>query len=134
MNKVTIRDKPAETAEPFSTEAVERTGAAIARCSRPRWAISRLSFTPDKAPKHVRNFLRLAQAGVYDGMSLHRVVKGFVIQSGHLPTRREPLNESQQKYVRQTEGGVQRSAARARAPSRWPAWPSPTPPARRSSS
>ena len=58
-----------------------------------------VSFTPDKAPNHVRNFLRLAQSGVYDGMSFHRVVKGFVIQSGHLPTR-GPLGETQQKYVR----------------------------------
>jgi len=33
-------------------------------------------------------------------MTFHRVVKGFVIQSGHLPTR-GPLNETQQKYVRQ---------------------------------
>jgi peptidyl-prolyl cis-trans isomerase B (cyclophilin B) len=33
-------------------------------------------------------------------MSFHRVVKGFVIQSGHLPTR-GPLTEVQQKYVRQ---------------------------------
>jgi peptidyl-prolyl cis-trans isomerase B (cyclophilin B) len=33
-------------------------------------------------------------------MSFHRVVKGFVIQSGHLPTR-GPLNETQQKYLRQ---------------------------------
>ena len=59
-----------------------------------------LSFTPEQAPNHVRNFLRLAQSGVYDGMSFHRVVKGFVIQSGHLPTR-GPLGETQQKYVRQ---------------------------------
>jgi peptidyl-prolyl cis-trans isomerase B (cyclophilin B) len=59
-----------------------------------------LSFLPDKAPSHVRNFLRLAQAGVYDGMAFHRVVKGFVIQSGHLPTRKEPLGERQQSYIR----------------------------------
>ena len=40
-----------------------------------------VSFRPDLAPNHVRNFLRLAEAGVYDGMSFHRVVKGFVIQT-----------------------------------------------------
>jgi cyclophilin family peptidyl-prolyl cis-trans isomerase len=34
-------------------------------------------------------------------MSFHRVVKGFVIQSGHLPTRTAPLGEKQQSYVRQ---------------------------------
>jgi peptidyl-prolyl cis-trans isomerase B (cyclophilin B) len=27
-------------------------------------------------------------------------VKGFVVQSGHLPTRKEPLGETQQRYVR----------------------------------
>ena len=59
-----------------------------------------LEFAPDKAPEHVRNFLRLAQAGVYDGMAFHRVAKGFVIQSGYLPSRREPLSESQQRIVR----------------------------------
>ena len=45
-------------------------------------------------------FLRLAQAGVYDGMAFHPVVKGFVVQSGHLPTRQEPLGERQQSYIR----------------------------------
>ena len=59
-----------------------------------------IDFTPDKAPEHVRNFLRLASAGVYDGTSWHRVVKGFVVQTGHMPTRREPLNEAQQRLVR----------------------------------
>jgi peptidyl-prolyl cis-trans isomerase B (cyclophilin B) len=33
-------------------------------------------------------------------MSFHRVVKGFVVQSGHVPSRQSPLNETQQKYVR----------------------------------
>jgi peptidyl-prolyl cis-trans isomerase B (cyclophilin B) len=99
VNKVTIRDKPAEVPEPFSTEPLEDLARYRAVLDTSMGEIT-LSFTPDKAPNHVRNFLRLAQAGVYDGMSFHRVVKGFVIQSGHLPTR-GPLSETQQKYVRQ---------------------------------
>lgn len=100
VNKVTIRDKPADTPEPFSTESIEELARYRAVLDTSFGGIT-LSFTPDKAPMHVRNFLRLAQAGVYDGMSFHRVVKGFVIQSGHLPTRTAPLGETQQQYVRQ---------------------------------
>ena len=99
VNKVTIRDRPADIPEPFSTEPIEALSRYRAVLDTSMGEIT-LSFTPDKAPNHVRNFLRLAQAGVYDGMSFHRVVKAFVIQSGHLPTR-GPLNEAQQKYVRQ---------------------------------
>jgi cyclophilin family peptidyl-prolyl cis-trans isomerase len=99
VSKVTIRDKPAETAEPFSTEPAADLVPFRAVLDTSLGQIT-LSFTPDQAPMHVRNFLRLAQAGVYDGMSFHRVVKGFVIQSGHLPTRASPLTESQQRYVR----------------------------------
>lgn len=99
VNKVTIRDKPAETPEPFSTESADDLSRYRAVLDTSLGEIT-LSFAPDMAPNHVRNFLRLAQSGVYDGMSFHRVVKGFVIQSGHLPTR-GPLAEAQQKYVRQ---------------------------------
>ena len=48
----------------------------------------------------MRNFLRLASAGVYDGMSIHRVARGFVLQTGFLPTRSEPLDERQERFVR----------------------------------
>lgn len=41
-----------------------------------------LAFYPDVAPEHVANFKRLAEEGVYDGVLWHRVVPGFVIQSG----------------------------------------------------
>jgi peptidyl-prolyl cis-trans isomerase B (cyclophilin B) len=99
VNKVAIRDKPADVPEPFSTESIEDLARYRAVLETSMGEIT-LSFTPAKAPNHVRNFLRLAQSGVYDGMSFHRVVKGFVIQSGHLPTR-GPLGETQQKYVRQ---------------------------------
>jgi len=100
VNKVTIRDRPVEGPEPFSTESVAELARYRVVLETSMGDIT-LSFTPDQAPGHVRNFLRLAQAGVYDGMSFHRVVKGFVIQSGHLPTRIAPLGEAQEKYVRQ---------------------------------
>lgn len=100
ITSVTIRDTPPPEPEPFSTESVEQLAAHRAVLETSAGPIT-IEFFADKAPEHVRNFLRLAQAGVYDGMSFHRVVKGFVIQSGHLPTRTAPLGETQQKYVRQ---------------------------------
>jgi peptidyl-prolyl cis-trans isomerase B (cyclophilin B) len=99
LTKVTIREKPAATPEPFSTESVEELAGYRAVLETSLGSLT-VSFTPDKAPEHVRNFLRLAQAGVYDGMSFHRVVKGFVVQSGHLPTRTAPLSERQQALIR----------------------------------
>jgi peptidyl-prolyl cis-trans isomerase B (cyclophilin B) len=55
---------------------------------------------PDLAPNHVRNFLRLAQSGVYDNMNFHRVVPGFAAQTGSLTTRTGTLTTKQRGYVR----------------------------------
>ncbi len=52
-----------------------------------------LEFLPELAPYHVRNFLRLAQAGFYDGTAFHRVVRDFVLQGGLLSTREPALPE-----------------------------------------
>ena len=98
VRSVVIRDKPAAGPDPFSTESVSELGAYRAVIETSLGNIT-LAFTPDKAPNHVRNFLRLAQAGVYDGMAFHRVVKGFVAQTGYLPSRSEPLSESQERLV-----------------------------------
>jgi peptidyl-prolyl cis-trans isomerase B (cyclophilin B) len=99
IRTVTIREKPAAVPEPFSTESVDQLSAARAVIETSMGNIT-LEFFPDRAPGHVRQFLRLASSGVYDGTSFHRIVKGFVIQGGHMPTRREPLDEKQQTYVR----------------------------------
>jgi peptidyl-prolyl cis-trans isomerase B (cyclophilin B) len=99
IRSVAIRDKPAPMPEAFSTEGAADLSAYRAVLETSVGAIV-LEFAPDKAPEHVRNFLRLAQAGVYDGMGVHRVARGFVIQTGYMPSRSEPLSESQQRLVR----------------------------------
>jgi len=99
IKTVTIREKPAPVPEPFSTETVEQLSAARAVIETSLGNIT-FEFFPDRAPGHVRQFLRLASSGVYDGTSFHRIVKGFVIQGGHMPTRRGPLDEKQQAFVR----------------------------------
>jgi peptidyl-prolyl cis-trans isomerase B (cyclophilin B) len=99
IKTVTIREKPAPVPEPYSTETVEQLSATRAVIETSMGNIT-LEFFPDRAPGHVRQFLRLAVSGVYNGTSFHRIVKGFVIQGGHMPTRREPLDEKQQAFVR----------------------------------
>ena len=41
-----------------------------------------IEFLPKKAPNHVKNFKQLASSGFYDGCTFHRVIPGFMIQSG----------------------------------------------------
>jgi cyclophilin family peptidyl-prolyl cis-trans isomerase len=41
-----------------------------------------IEFFPDDAPKAVENFRLLAEHGYYDGLTFHRIVKGFMIQGG----------------------------------------------------
>ncbi len=102
VRTVTIRDKPPPEVPPFTTESDAQLAAyrAVLETTHGRIAID---FYPDRAPNHVRNFLRLVDAGVYDGIAFHRVVPGFVIQSGHLPARRDPLTDRQQRFVQNLE-------------------------------
>jgi cyclophilin family peptidyl-prolyl cis-trans isomerase len=42
----------------------------------------RFEFSPDKAPKHVEQFIGRARQGYYDGSAFHRVVANGIIQGG----------------------------------------------------
>jgi peptidyl-prolyl cis-trans isomerase B (cyclophilin B) len=98
ITSVTIRDIPPSAPEPFSTESIEQLARYRAVIDTSAGALT-IAFDPQKAPEHVRNFLRLAHAGVFDGMAFHRVVKGFAVQTGSLDSR-GALSEKQQKLVR----------------------------------
>lgn len=61
-------------AEPYSTHhaviTVEQYGEI------------KLELDGDTAPITVRNFVALAKSGFYDGLTFHRIIKGFMIQGG----------------------------------------------------
>lgn len=42
----------------------------------------KLELYPDVAPQSVANFVELAKAGFYDGLTFHRIIKDFMIQGG----------------------------------------------------
>jgi peptidyl-prolyl cis-trans isomerase B (cyclophilin B) len=95
IRHVTIRDTPPE---PFITDSVEDLARYRAVLETSAGPIT-IEFFPQKAPETVRQFLRLTDAGVYNGMAFHRVAPGFVIQTGALSSRPAPLTEKQQKLV-----------------------------------
>ncbi len=41
-----------------------------------------IELYPEKAPNHVKRFKELADSGKYDGVVFHRVIEGFMAQSG----------------------------------------------------
>ena len=102
IRTVTIRERPAPVPEPFVSASAEEMAKQRVVLET---SLGNITFElfPDRAPNHVRQFLRLAASGVYEGTTFHRVVPGFVIQGGYLATRKEPLDERQQGYVRTLE-------------------------------
>ena len=93
-----IRDTPPPEPTPFETETAAQLAGYRAVLETTMGEVT-LEFIPDRAPGHVRNFLRLARLGVYDGTAFHRVVPGFVVQTGALTSRKAPLTQKQRPFV-----------------------------------
>ena len=64
------RNATMEVKNPVATMEVENYGTV------------KIELYPDQAPETVANFIALANRGFYDGLTLHRVVKDFMIQGG----------------------------------------------------
>ena len=98
IKTVRIRDTPPPEPTPFETETAAQLAGYRAVLETTMGEVT-LEFFPDRAPGHVRNFLRLAKLGVYDGTAFHRVVPGFVVQTGALSSRKAPLTQKQRPFV-----------------------------------
>lgn len=98
ITRATVRERPPATAAPFVETPVEQLAQYRARLETTLGAIT-VSFAPDVAPQNVRNFLRLAELGVYDGTAFHRVVPGFAVQGGDLSSREGRLTQKQRRHV-----------------------------------
>jgi len=48
----------------------------------------------DQSPKHKKNFIELAEKGFYDSLIFHRVINGFMIQTGDPDSKGLPATEN----------------------------------------
>ena len=96
--RATVRDRPPELPPPFSEEGDAELGDYRVVLETLHGEIG-IEMLPETAPHHVRNFLRLAALGAYDGTAFHRVVPGFVVQTGWMDTRDRPVPESIEKHI-----------------------------------
>jgi cyclophilin family peptidyl-prolyl cis-trans isomerase len=60
---------------------LDRARTSVARITTPKGDMV-FSFYSEEAPQHSAAFMKLADAGFYDGLAFHRVEPGFVIQGG----------------------------------------------------
>lgn len=81
----TVEEK--ETAVEETTAAVKETSAVTpegeyADIKIRDYGTITIKLDHDAAPETVDNFLRLAASGFYDGLTFHRIIKGFMMQGG----------------------------------------------------
>lgn len=78
---------------PFAADKAPAGKVEVAKASKAiiktKFGEMEIVFFPDKAPKHVENFISLAKSGFYNGTIFHRVIPGFMIQGGD-PNTKDP--------------------------------------------
>ena len=64
------------------TQKAEGIGTYNATIEVENYGVIELELYGDIAPITVQNFIDLAKSGFYDGLTFHRIIKGFMIQGG----------------------------------------------------
>ena len=83
--KVTIEKKKVE---PFVNATLDEMRRTVTL--KTTLGTIKIKMEPDWAPNHVRNFLKLAATGWFNGTAFHRMVKDFVVQGGMENSRPTP--------------------------------------------
>jgi cyclophilin family peptidyl-prolyl cis-trans isomerase len=65
-----------------SPREIERLARTRATVRMARGGVFTLALRPEVAPTNVARFARLARAGYFNGLTLHRVEPNFVVQGG----------------------------------------------------
>ena len=71
-----------QTEEQAEEPAAEPIGIHHAEIVIKDFGTVKVELDGDKAPITVQNFMDLANAGFYDGLTFHRIMEGFMIQGG----------------------------------------------------
>jgi len=71
----------ADITDPENTILIELTGGTVA-----------IALMPDVAPKHSERMKELAREGAYDGVVFHRVIDGFMAQTGDVENGKDAAN------------------------------------------
>lgn len=74
-------DKKAETIDITDEDAL-LTGKHHAEIEVKDYGTIKVELDADVSPVTVTNFVNLANTGFYDGLTFHRIIKGFMIQGG----------------------------------------------------
>lgn len=72
----------ASTATSVSSKGGEEVNKPKVEISVKNYGKMQFELDPSQAPITVENFLNLAKSGFYDGLTFHRIIKGFMIQGG----------------------------------------------------
>ena len=65
-------------------DIVLQSGDKIAEFNIEGYGTIKAKLLPDVAPEGVENFVKLADSGFYDGLTVHRVMSDFMLQGGSL--------------------------------------------------